>query len=80
MSSISVKLLKMKTNHIEAEKVRKALVIAVDKRFGEIEKNKTITSAIILDPRFKSSCFLDTENKNKSISNLRDELSILFNI
>jgi hypothetical protein len=64
-----------KSTHKEGEIIRKELIKAVETRFSGLEKNKIVTNACLLDPRFKVSCFLKTENKNEAIKNLSDEMS-----
>jgi hypothetical protein len=75
MANVLVKLRKIKSTHKEAESIRKELIKAVETRFDGLEKNKIVTNACLLDPRFKVSCFLKTENKIEAIKNLSDELS-----
>ena len=58
MSSILIRLREIKSPVAAAENVRKALIKAVENRFNEIENDQVITSACLLDPRFKTNMFI----------------------
>ena len=77
MSSILINLREMRCTVAAAEIVRKALIQAVEKRFSDMEIDQTITSACILDPRFKTYMFIDTLNRLKAVEALRSEVSTL---
>ena len=60
IAHILVKLRGLKCKHAIGETIRKGLINSIQDRFDQIEKNETMTSATILDPRFKALCFRNT--------------------
>ena len=77
MSSILISLREMRCTVAAAEIVRKALIQAVENRFSDMEIDRTITTACILDPRFKTFMFIETSNRLKAVEALRTEMSTL---
>jgi len=77
MSSILIRLREIKSPVTAAENVRKALIKAVENRFNEIENDQVITSACLLDPRFKTNMFISTSSRIAAVEALRTELSKL---
>lgn len=77
MSAILIRLRQIRCSVSAADVIRKSLIKAVETRFSELETNKLVTSACLLDPRFKGKMFIDTSRRIAAVEELRTELSIL---
>jgi hypothetical protein len=72
--TVHLKKIKRETNSHIAKTIITSLLNSLQSRFRTIEKNTIITSATLLDPRVKTTCFMDDRAKKNAIEELSNEL------
>lgn len=77
MTGLIVRLKSRKSVESVVNKFRDDLVDSLKRRFSDVEQNCLITTATLLDPRVKNTCFVDETNKRKAVKNLLDSLKKL---
>lgn len=71
VNTLTTHLLNFKSNDPAIETVRKVLLAAMQKRFGNAELNSKIAISTILDPRFKNIHFKNPTGCAKAIAKLK---------
>lgn len=78
ITGLIVSLKSRKSSEIAVNKFRDHLVDSIKRRFADVEKNCLISTATLLDPRVKNTCFIEDENKRKAVKRLQDLLKANF--
>lgn len=78
ISGAEVALRSVVPTHLGIKEIRKKLLFSIEDRFDKYTDNELVTSAALLDPRVKDTCFKDEDKRRKATQKLRDELEATF--